>query len=101
MPYVHGGQKLLLCKVLIGNSYRMKKIQTGKHRVDGYDSHVSPCGIILSLSLSLSPLFSLSLSHLFIYPIGKEIVIFEPDQILPCYIIHYGHGKGKKKGKSY
>lgn len=50
IPYVKGGTKLLLCKVLIGNSYRMSKIEMGKPRVMGYDSHISPCGAPLCLS---------------------------------------------------
>jgi len=58
-----GCNKILLCKVLIGRAYTMASIQTGAPQVDGYDSHVSPD--------------------------GKEIVIFSPDQILPCYVIHF------------
>lgn len=72
IPYVRGGTKLLLCKVLVGHSFRMSRVETGKPQVEGYDSHISPC--------------------------GKELVIFSPDQILPTYIIHYTTGSGGGRG---
>jgi aprataxin and PNK-like factor len=53
--------RMLLCKVLRGNSYRCDKRIDGGGLVKGYHSHHSPG--------------------------GNEIVIFEPEQILPRYIL--------------
>jgi len=41
---------------------------TGKPLVKGHNSHISPC--------------------------GQELVIFHPDQILPCYVVHYAYQTG-------
>jgi len=62
MGYVRGGNKILLCLILIGNSYKTA-YNVGCTLKDGYDSHISTD--------------------------GNEIVIFQPDAILPCYVVHY------------
>lgn len=55
---------VILCKVLVGRQYICPhNTSTGANLQEGYDSHTSPDG-------------------------RKEIVIFNSDQILPCYVIH-------------
>ncbi|EFA86677.1 PARP domain-containing protein [Heterostelium album PN500] len=61
--YISDCSKLLLCKVLLGKSYKCSGLITGQPCKTGYTSHLSPD--------------------------EKELVIFSPDQILPCYIVHY------------
>jgi hypothetical protein len=57
---VRGGTKLLLCKVLVGHSFRMSGVETGKPQVEGYDSHISPCGtVLLALGLRARELMAL------------------------------------------
>ncbi|KAL6045080.1 Poly(ADP-ribose) polymerase catalytic domain containing protein [Balamuthia mandrillaris] len=68
MPYVRGGNKLLLCKVLVGRACKLSRVETGVPCREGFDSHTSPC--------------------------GKEIVVFSPGQILPIYVIHYTAKRG-------
>jgi len=65
------GDGLLLCKVILGKSYRMSTAhkQTGRGLQAGFDSH-----LVVGDSHS---------------QYGQEIVIFDVDQILPCYIIKY------------
>lgn len=68
-----GGAKFLLCQVLVGQTYKMPKVQMGCGLKPGYHSHSSPC--------------------------GSEIVIFNMDQILPTYIVHFGgRAAGNKSG---
>lgn len=60
------GDGLLLCKILLGKTYKIKAINTGCDKKEGYDSHMAGGG-----------------------KYGTEIVIFNMDQILPCYICKY------------
>jgi hypothetical protein len=55
--------KLLLCKVLVGKQYQCNRAIRGSKLTSGFDSHLSPC--------------------------KTEAVIFDCDQILPCYVVHY------------
>eukprot|EP01133_Synstelium_polycarpum_P007375 gene7375-8594_t len=64
--YISDCSKLLLCKVLLGKSYKCSGLITGQPCKTGYTSHISPD--------------------------EKELVIFSPEQILPLYIVHYGDG---------
>eukprot|EP01132_Coremiostelium_polycephalum_P005972 gene5972-7439_t len=66
IDYIQDCSKLLLCKVILGKSYKCSGLITGQPCQKGYTSHLSPD--------------------------EKEIVIFHPDQILPCYIVHYSGG---------
>jgi len=59
-----GGAQLLLNKVLAGRQYKMTNAIVGCELQKGFDSHLSPC--------------------------GQELVIFDTDQILPCYVVFYG-----------
>jgi len=63
MAYVRKGSKFLLCKVLLGKVYKCPGLMMGSPCTKGHHSHISPN--------------------------GQEIVIFETDQILPTYIVHY------------
>jgi len=58
-----GSDQILLCKVIKGRSYKCKGRMDGADRKSNYDSHCSPK--------------------------GNEIIIFEPDQILPRYVITF------------
>ncbi|KYQ89930.1 PARP domain-containing protein [Tieghemostelium lacteum] len=64
--YISDCSKIMLCKVLLGKSYKCDGLITGKPCQTGYTSHLSPDEM--------------------------ELVIFHPDQILPCYVIHYDDG---------
>lgn len=55
--------QILLCKVMKGKSYRCDGRMDGAGRKPGYDSHCSPK--------------------------GNEIIIFEPDQVMPRYVISF------------
>lgn len=63
-----GGGKLLLCKVLPGKTYTCMAMMIGARCMSGYDSH------------------GFQRDHDGRY---KELVIFNADQILPCYVINY------------
>eukprot|EP01083_Nonionella_stella_P260567 888275_1 len=65
------GKGLLLCKVILGKAYRMKTTQQQNGRVleEGYDSH-----LVVARNNN---------------DYGQEIVIFDVDQILPCYVVKY------------
>lgn len=39
-----GGAKFLLCQVMVGNTYKMKKVELGCKLKPGYHSHSSPDG---------------------------------------------------------
>jgi len=58
-----GSDQILLCKYITGRLFQCKKRVDGVDCMPGYDSHESPK--------------------------GNEIVIFEPSQILPRYIISF------------
>lgn len=58
------GDGLLLCQIMLGNTYRMSGVKMGCAQKKGYDSHMVGGG-----------------------KYGTEIVIFDVDQILPCYIV--------------
>jgi diadenosine tetraphosphate (Ap4A) HIT family hydrolase len=63
--YCRGGSKLLICSVLMGRPYNVQARMDGQGLKEGYDSHID-----------LS---------------GKEWVIFNPAQVLPCYLISFKH----------
>jgi len=65
------GDGLMLCKVILGKQYQMTtaQAQVGRSLEPGYDSHVVVSGATSKY--------------------GQEVVIFDVDQILPCYIIKY------------
>eukprot|EP00483_Globobulimina_turgida_P002121 UN02123 len=65
------GDSLLLCKVILGKTFRMNanQQQTGRQLQNGYDSH-----LVVGHNNN---------------QYGQEIVIFDIDQILPCYIVKY------------
>jgi len=69
--YISDCSKILLCKVLLGKSYKCNGLIMGQKCQTGYTSHLSPD--------------------------EKELVIFHPDQILPCYVVHYEESGGTKK----
>jgi len=99
MAYVRGCSKFLLCQVILGKTFKCTTLIHGQPCKTGYNSHISPC--------------------------GKEIVIFDTNQILPYYIVHYkviqggqdfysealttdipagrgrGRGRGRGKGKKW
>jgi len=60
--------RLLLCRVLPGKSYDCKSQMLGQSLQAGYDSHRHMADAEGR---------------------GKELVIFDVDQILPCYVINY------------
>eukprot|EP00483_Globobulimina_turgida_P011693 UN11715 len=64
------GDGLLLCKVILGKEFMMKfgKPEIGRTLEPGYDSHVA----VKNNS-----------------KYGREVCIFDADQILPCYIVKY------------
>ncbi|KAH3763551.1 guanylate-binding protein [Pelomyxa schiedti] len=64
MGYVRSGSKFLLAQVLLGKPFLCTDRMDGAAKVPGYDSHISPD--------------------------KTEIIIFDSDQILPYYVIHYG-----------
>ena len=61
------GPGLLLCRVLPGQSFDMTAIKMGCDLQPGYDSHRAGKDGVGR---------------------GQELVIFNPAQILPCYIVH-------------
>ncbi|XP_076365925.1 NFX1-type zinc finger-containing protein 1-like [Tachypleus tridentatus] len=61
------GPSLLLCKVLPGLSYKCSNTMVGASLKSGYDSHIDETDENGR---------------------GTEIVIFNPNQILPCYVIN-------------
>ena len=66
--------KLLLCRVLLGKQYNVQThngSMVGSPLMRGYDSHVVNYNYLLGQKY------------------GQEVVIFNCDQILPCYIVHY------------
>eukprot|EP01084_Bolivina_argentea_P029355 54479_1 len=65
------GDSLLLCKVILGKAYKMKtnQQQNGRGLEHGYDCH-----LVVDQNNK---------------QYGQEIVIFDVDQILPCYIVKY------------
>ena len=74
--YTKGSKKLLLCKVLLGKSLNLKKsdktMNIQKLRQKGYDSIYAPRHTAVQ---------------------NDEYVVFNPDQALPIYIIHYDYNK--------
>eukprot|EP00667_Euglena_gracilis_P013304 EG_transcript_13720 len=62
--YCHGGNKLLVCAVLLGKAWTCTGVEYGVPVArPGFDSHISPC--------------------------GNEWVLFSEAQVLPCFVIHY------------
>ena len=74
--YTQGSQKLLLCQVILGNSMTVEKadntLNKKKLRSKSCDSVYAPRGTAV---------------------INDEFVIFDPDQALPQYIIHFSDSK--------
>ena len=74
--YTRGGDQLLLCQVLLGRSKVVKmadhSLNLQKLHQEGYDSVFAPRGTKDSGGVE-----------------NDEFVIFDPDQALPRYIIHY------------
>jgi hypothetical protein len=70
--YTKGSQKLLLCQVILGKSKTVQQadysLNKQKLRSHGYDSVYAPRGTAVK---------------------NDEFVIFDPDQALPQYIIHF------------
>jgi hypothetical protein len=64
ISYSRGNPHLLVCLVFVGKAHKMDQVIVGCAKQEGYDSHVSPDGC-------------------------SEVIIFEPDQVLPCYKIKY------------
>ncbi|KAF2074720.1 hypothetical protein CYY_003952 [Polysphondylium violaceum] len=73
--YISDCNKILLCKVLLGKSFKCNGLIVGQKCQSGYTSHLSPD--------------------------EKELVIFHPDQILPCYVVHYDGGKVKANSTAH
>ncbi|XP_066302677.1 uncharacterized protein [Branchiostoma lanceolatum] len=73
MPYIKGGNRILLCQVLPGKVYQCSSLIHGSPLMKGSDSHTSPD--------------------------KKELIIFNSHHILPCYILHYTHAHGDFKYK--
>eukprot|EP01083_Nonionella_stella_P131008 397757_1 len=68
------GDALLLCKVMLGKEYQMNAAnsrQDGRALEVGYDSHVVVNGIGSNNQY------------------GQEVVIYDVDQVLPCYIVKH------------
>jgi len=63
--YCRGGSKLLICSVLMGKTFNVNTRIDGQGLKDGYDSHTAES--------------------------GAEWVIFDPGQVLPCYLISFGN----------
>jgi len=63
--YCRGGSKLLICSVLMGKTFDVTNRLDGQGVTPGYDSHTA-CN-------------------------GSEWVIFDPSQVLPCYLISFGN----------
>ncbi|KAL6052497.1 Low molecular weight neuronal intermediate filament [Balamuthia mandrillaris] len=61
--YCRGGKKLLICSVLMGRPFQCKELIHGQPLKPGYDSHKAPG--------------------------GQEWIIFNPAQVLPCYLITF------------
>ena len=74
--YTKGSKKLLLCKVLLGKSLNLIKsdrtMNLQKLCLKGYDSIYAPRHTAVQ---------------------NDEYVVFNPDQALPMYIIHYDYNK--------
>jgi hypothetical protein len=62
--YCRGSSKLLICSVLMGKTYDARTRIDGQGLTSGYDSHTAEN--------------------------GAEWVIFDPSQVLPCYLISFG-----------
>ena len=65
--YSRGNPYLFICLVYVGKAYKMPNVQTGCALTKGYDSHISTS--------------------------GQEVVIFDPECILPCYRVKYTNGQ--------
>lgn len=78
--YTKGTRKLLLCDVLLGNEKTVRKadpsLNLEKIRADGFDSVFAPRDSKATGGVMYD-----------------EFVIYDPDQALPRYIIHYRTGQ--------
>eukprot|EP01126_Amoeba_proteus_P062657 TRINITY_DN8558_c0_g1_i1.p1 TRINITY_DN8558_c0_g1~~TRINITY_DN8558_c0_g1_i1.p1 ORF type:complete len:139 (+),score=44.47 TRINITY_DN8558_c0_g1_i1:54-419(+) len=63
--------QILLCALLPGNVYQCEGRMDGEGKKKGYDAHYSPK--------------------------GNEIIIFDPDQVLPRFIITFCEHEGKER----
>lgn len=74
--YTKGTNKLLLCEVLVGNAKTVLKadfsLTLAKIRAEGFDSVLAPRNSVASGGV-----------------LNDEYIIYDPDQALPRYIIHY------------
>jgi aprataxin and PNK-like factor len=61
--YCRGGKKLLICSVIMGRRFNVTERMDGADLKENYDSHVA-CN-------------------------GTEWVLFEPSQVLPCYLVSF------------
>ena len=64
--YCRDSNKLLICAVLMGRSYKCTGRLDGKPCQEGYDSHIDPS--------------------------GKEWIVFDPAQVIPCYLVSFARG---------
>jgi len=64
--YCRGGKRLLVVSVLMGMAYTVQTRMDGQDCQPGFDSHIA-CG-------------------------GNEWVLFDPNQVLPCYLIAFQQG---------
>eukprot|EP01080_Neovahlkampfia_damariscottae_P011765 gene11765-5103_t len=71
ISYARGNQYLFICLVFVGKAYKMPNVQTGCALVEGYDSHISTT--------------------------GQEVVIFDPDCILPCYKVRWKYPQNQQQ----
>eukprot|EP01124_Arcella_intermedia_P014927 TRINITY_DN21480_c0_g1_i1.p1 TRINITY_DN21480_c0_g1~~TRINITY_DN21480_c0_g1_i1.p1 ORF type:complete len:962 (-),score=266.88 TRINITY_DN21480_c0_g1_i1:38-2923(-) len=63
IAYMRTGNKLLMCSVLMGKRFQCTVQIHGADLKEGYDSHMDPS--------------------------GNEWIIFDPGQVLPCYLITF------------
>eukprot|EP01088_Endostelium_zonatum_P019541 TRINITY_DN6794_c0_g2_i1.p1 TRINITY_DN6794_c0_g2~~TRINITY_DN6794_c0_g2_i1.p1 ORF type:complete len:598 (-),score=118.29 TRINITY_DN6794_c0_g2_i1:48-1679(-) len=63
LGYSGTSNKLLVCAVLMGRSYKCTARMDGKPCVNGYNSHIDPS--------------------------GKEWIVFSPSQVIPCYLVSF------------
>ena len=85
--YTKGTKKLLLCDVLLGNAKTVKSgdpsLTLEKIRSEGFDSVLAPRGSKASGGV-----------------LNDEYVIYDPDQALPRYIIHYQSSQDRPSSSS-
>jgi hypothetical protein len=102
--YDTGGKKLLICSVLMGKTFQCTNLIHGADLQDGHDSHTAPGTQASDPLESLFPLSLLALTRLCLVVAdvkgGQEWVIFNPAQVLPCYLVSLGQ-QGAHHGNTY